>query len=82
MHAMFFPTIFSLTLTRSAAPTAAVSGLLCTAIVGGAIVPQAFGLIADRFGLHAGFPVLLFGYAVIIVFARSRADRSSGNPNR
>ena len=77
-HAMFFPTIFSLTLARSAAPAPAVSGLLCSAILGGALVPQLFGRVADRFGLHMGFPVLVLGYLVIIAFARSRADRLIG----
>jgi FHS family L-fucose permease-like MFS transporter len=34
-----FPTIFTLTLQRSSAPTSATSGLLCMAIVGGGFLP-------------------------------------------
>jgi fucose permease len=46
-----------------------ISGLLCTAIVGGALLPPAVGLVGDRFGMHAAMmvPVAAFAY----VFALS-----------
>lgn len=64
-----FPTIFSLTLERSQAPTAPTSGLLCTAIVGGAILPVMTGYTADHIGLAAAFFIPSVSYIVITIFA-------------
>ncbi|MGA8708065.1 MAG: sugar MFS transporter [Steroidobacteraceae bacterium] len=71
LNAIMFPTIFTITLERSTASTAATSGLLCTAIVGGAILPRLAGQIADSAGLHAAFWVPMVAYAVIALFALS-----------
>jgi FHS family L-fucose permease-like MFS transporter len=49
-NSIMFPVIFTLTLERSTATAAATSGLLCLAIVGGAVLPFIFGLIADAVG--------------------------------
>lgn len=68
-NSVMFPTVFSLTLERSTAPTAATSGLLCMAIVGGAILPPVMGLVADGAGLSIAFAVPLFGYACVLLFA-------------
>lgn len=68
-NSVMFPTIFTLTLQRSDAPAAAVSGLLCTAIVGGALVPPLVGLVADRVSISAAFVVPLVSYVGIAVFA-------------
>ena len=64
-----FPTIFSLTLERSQAPTAPTSGLLCTAIVGGAILPVMAGYTADHVGLTLAFLIPSVSYVVIAIFA-------------
>ncbi len=69
MNSIMFPTIFTVTLERSSASTAATSGLLCTAIVGGAILPVLVGVIADSIGLHAAFLVPMAAYAAIAGFA-------------
>ncbi len=68
-NSVMFPTLFTLTLERSHAPAASVSGLLCSAIAGGAVVPPLVGLMADRSGISAGFAVPLAGYVGIAVFA-------------
>jgi FHS family L-fucose permease-like MFS transporter len=68
-NSVMFPTIFTLTLERSSAPAASSSGLLCMAIVGGAVLPQVFGQIADRSSLAAAFVVPLLAYGCIIAFA-------------
>lgn len=67
-NSIMFPTIFSLATEgcREEAPKA--SGLLCTAIVGGAIVPVLVGLTADAFGLTAGLLVPVICYAIIARF--------------
>ncbi|AZQ10111.1 sugar MFS transporter [Shewanella khirikhana] len=63
-NSIMFPTIFSLALKNLGPATAQGSGILCLAIVGGAIVPLAQGLIADAAGLSVSFllPVLCYAY--------------------
>ena len=68
-NSIMFPTIFSITLERSGVSQSATSGLLCVAIFGGAILPMAVGVIADRFGLGLSFIVPLAAYAFIAIFA-------------
>jgi len=68
-NSVMFPTIFSLTLIRSRAPTPSTSGLLCMAIVGGAILPVVTGFAADHSGLASAFFVPLVSYALIAIFA-------------
>ncbi|HEU4651037.1 MAG TPA: MFS transporter [Croceibacterium sp.] len=68
-NSIMFPVIFTLTLERSTAGTEATSGLLCTAIVGGAFVPLLVGALAD----HAGYVTALVApaacYALLCLFA-------------
>jgi FHS family L-fucose permease-like MFS transporter len=62
-----FPTIFALTLghfPESEAPGA--SGVLCLGIVGGAVVSQAQGALADAWGIQASFTLPLLCYVYII----------------
>lgn len=68
-NSIMFPVIFTVTLERSTASSAATSGLLCMAIVGGAILPFIAGLIADSAGLHAAFLLPMAAYAFISLFA-------------
>jgi FHS family L-fucose permease-like MFS transporter len=61
-----FPTLFSLAVNGLGKNTGQGSGILCAAIVGGAIVPVVQGLFADRFGIQPAFfiPVLCYLYIV------------------
>jgi MFS transporter, FHS family, L-fucose permease len=68
-NSIMFPVIFTSTLERSTAAPAATSGLLCLAIVGGAILPYVYGLIADAAGLHAAYFLPAVAYLLIVVFA-------------
>jgi MFS transporter, FHS family, L-fucose permease len=76
-NSIMFPNIFTLTLERSTASAAATSGLLCMAIVGGAVLPPLTGRVADivsgSAGLHAAFMVPMVAYALICGFAVSAA---------
>ncbi|MDB6008900.1 MAG: glucose/galactose transporter [Gammaproteobacteria bacterium] len=76
-NSIMFPNIFTLTLERSTASPAATSGLLCMAIVGGAILPPATGRIADSIGgsagLHTAFLLPMVAYALICGFAMTAA---------
>src|SRR4029077_919330 len=68
-NSIMFPVIFTLTLERSKASGAATSGLLCMAIVGGALLPSLVGHIAEVAGLRAAYAVPLIAYACISAFA-------------
>src|SRR5690349_3337934 len=68
-NSIMFPVIFTSTLERSSASPAATSGLLCLAIVGGAILPCVYGLIADKAGLHTAYFLPAVAYVLIVVFA-------------
>ncbi|HWA92200.1 MAG TPA: glucose/galactose MFS transporter [Rhizomicrobium sp.] len=71
-NSIMFPTIFTLTLERSHAPASSTSGLLCMAIVGGAILPPIAGFAADRAGIAPAFFVPAASYACIALFALTR----------
>lgn len=57
-----FPTIFTLGIAEMGPLTGEASGLLITAIVGGAIIPELQGMLADRVGIHHAFilPILCY----------------------
>ncbi len=63
-NSIMFPTIFSLAVSGLGGHTGQGSGILCAAIVGGALVPLIQGLLADRFGIQQAFfiPVLCYSY--------------------
>ena len=63
-NSIMFPTIFSLALTGLGKHTGQGSGILCAAIVGGAILPVLQGFFADSFGVQPAVfvPVLCYGY--------------------
>jgi len=64
-NSIMFPTIFTLSIKGlKTGQEKKGSGLLATAILGGAIVPLLTGLLADRLGLHHAFilPVLCYAY--------------------
>ncbi|MBQ4888427.1 sugar MFS transporter [Shewanella sp. MMG014] len=64
-NSIMFPTIFSLALTDLKQHTSQGSGVLCLAIVGGAIVPLLQGMLADSFGIQMAFILPLVCYAFI-----------------
>jgi FHS family L-fucose permease-like MFS transporter len=70
-NSIMFPVIFTLTLERSSASAEATSGLLCTAIVGGAFLPLVAGAIADETGLAMAFLAPAACYIMLCVFAFS-----------
>ena len=67
-NSIMFPTIFSMAVHRLGAQTAQGSGLLCMAIVGGALLPLVQGHLADVIGLQASFGVPALCYAGIAAF--------------
>jgi MFS transporter, FHS family, L-fucose permease len=67
-NSVMFPTIFSLTTQGMTDEAPQASGILCTAIVGGAFVPVLFGAIADASGLAVALFLPALCYAIIAGF--------------
>jgi len=67
-NSIMFPTIFTLAISGLGHSTSQGSGILCMAIVGGAIVPVVAGHVADIMGIQMGFLVPLLCYAYIVFY--------------
>jgi MFS transporter, FHS family, L-fucose permease len=67
-NSIMFPTIFTLAIDGLGRHTGQGSGILCMAIVGGAIVPLVQGYFADRIGIQQAFVVPLLCYAFIAYY--------------
>lgn len=67
-NSIMFPTIFTLGVARLGRHTGEGSGVLCMAIVGGAIVPVIQGYCADTLGLLRSFFVPALCYAYIVFY--------------
>jgi MFS transporter, FHS family, L-fucose permease len=61
-NSIMFPAIFSLAVEGLGKHTGQGSGILCMAIVGGAVIPLLQGVLADQIGIHHAFilPVLCY----------------------
>jgi FHS family L-fucose permease-like MFS transporter len=67
-NSIMFPTIFALALVGLGRHTGEGSGLLCMAIVGGAIVPVIQGYFADHLGILNSFFVPALCYVYIVFY--------------
>jgi MFS transporter, FHS family, L-fucose permease len=65
-NSIMFPTLFSLGIEGLGEETSRASGLLCMAIVGGAIIPLLLGIVADNAGIHVS---LLLPFACYLAIA-------------
>lgn len=68
-NSIMFPTLFSLALEGLGDDKPQGSGVLCTMIVGGAIIPPAFGFMTDSFGFTTAFMLIIFCYAYIFYYS-------------
>lgn len=68
-NSIMFPTIFTLAIEDLGEGKPQGSGLLCTAIVGGAFIPPAVGALVDGMGFHAAFLLPMVCYAYIAWYA-------------
>jgi FHS family L-fucose permease-like MFS transporter len=64
-NSIMFPTIFTLAIDGLGKHTGQGSGILCMAIVGGALIPVLQGVVADAIGIHHCFIVALLCYVYI-----------------
>ena len=67
-NSIMFPTIFSLGVAGLGEHTSQGSGILCLAIVGGALLPLLQGLLADTYGVQNAFALAIICYAYIAYY--------------
>ncbi len=70
-NSIMFPTIFSLAVTGLGKHTAQGSGVLCLAIVGGALLPLLQGVLADSIGVQLSFLLPALCYLFIAYYGLS-----------
>ena len=75
-NSIMFPTIFTLTLEGLGDLKAQASGLLCMAIVGGAIIPFAFGSLIDGFGFKTAFILTMICYGYILYYGMIKTSKT------
>ena len=69
-NSIMFPTIFTLSLNGLGAYKPQASGILCTAIVGGAFIPPLYGFLTDSFSFKPALFLMVLCYFYIFYFAR------------
>lgn len=67
-NSIMFPTIFAMAIEGLGPRTAQGAGIVCVAIVGGAVVPVITGALADRIGLQAALIAPIACYACIAAY--------------
>jgi FHS family L-fucose permease-like MFS transporter len=73
-NSIMFPTIFTLAINGIGDLKPKASGLLCMAIVGGAIIPPLFGLLTDFIGFKMAllFIIICYGYILWYGYKNSK----------
>jgi FHS family L-fucose permease-like MFS transporter len=68
-NSIMFPTIFALTIREFDQEKQSASGALCLGIVGGAVITQLQGILADRIGVQMAFILPALCYIYIATYA-------------
>jgi MFS transporter, FHS family, L-fucose permease len=68
-NSVMWPCIFPLSLKGLGRFTSQGSGILVTMVVGGAVIPEIQGFLADSFGYQRSFIIVLLCYTYILFFA-------------
>ena len=74
-NSIMFPTIFTLTLDGLGDLKPQASGLLCMAIVGGAVVPPFYGFLTDQVGFKLAFLLIIACYSYIVIFGYQKLKK-------
>jgi len=77
-NSTMFPSIFTLSIEGLGPLTGKGSAVLVWAIVGGAIIPEMQGVLADRIGIHHAFILPALCYLYIAFFAFKGSESPSG----
>ncbi|CAM1340829.1 sugar MFS transporter [Tenacibaculum amylolyticum] len=72
-NSIMFPTIFTLAIDGLDDLKPQASGILCTMIVGGAIIPPFYGLLTDNIGFKLAFILVLLCYAYIWYYGKTKS---------
>ena len=77
-NSVMFPNIFTLGIAGLGPMTSKGSGLIMTAVVGGAVVPLAIGALADRTSIQISFiiPVICYLYIAFYGFVGHKPSRT------
>jgi MFS transporter, FHS family, L-fucose permease len=67
-NSIMFPTIFTLSIDGIGELKPKGSGLLCTAIVGGALIPPLYGYLTDQIGFKIALLFIIICYSYILWF--------------
>lgn len=70
-NSVMFPNIFTLGIAGLGPMTSKGSGLIMTAVVGGAIIPLAIGALADKVGIQHSFAIPIICYLYIAYYGLS-----------
>ncbi|RMA65753.1 sugar MFS transporter [Ulvibacter antarcticus] len=76
-NSIMFPTIFTLTLEGLGDLKAQASGLLCTAIFGGALLPPLYGFLTDLTGFKIALLLIIACYGYILFFGYKKLKYNS-----
>jgi FHS family L-fucose permease-like MFS transporter len=77
-NSIMFPSIFALGVARLGPLTGDGSGVLVMAIVGGAIVPEVQGALADHIGIQHSFVLPIACYLYILYYALKGSQPAAG----
>jgi FHS family L-fucose permease-like MFS transporter len=70
-NSVMFPNIFTLGIAGLGPMTSKGSGLIMTAVVGGAVIPLAIGALADKVGIQHSFVIPIICYLYIAYYGLS-----------
>lgn len=73
-NSIMFPTIFTLSINGLGKYKPQASGILCTAIVGGAIIPPLYGFLTDQFNFKPALFLMILCYSYIYFFAKKSSS--------
>jgi FHS family L-fucose permease-like MFS transporter len=76
-NSIMFPNIFALAVAGLGPMTSKGSGLITTAIVGGAVMPWLLGAAADRVGIQLAFLIPMACYLYIAYYGVSGSKQKS-----
>lgn len=81
-NSIMFPTIFTLAIDGLEDLKPQASGILCTMIVGGAIIPPLYGFLTDNLGFKWALVLLIFCYGYIVFYGRLKARTILNDKNK
>ena len=76
-NSIMFPTIFTLSIDGIGDLKPKGSGLLCTAIVGGALIPPLYGYLTDLIGFKTALFIIIACYGYILWFGYRNSKKIS-----